>query len=371
MSTNTPWTGQHADASGEELGSPGQLAPMDVVMAPDLTGFHSWSVLGGLRTLAGQGRIRLRYGDLHARPSGGRVLVVSVDGLRCAFDLTDHHQLARAAEDATVVFKRSYRSRYDYGRKHVVPLGLVAGYRSGSEGLMVGYGLRCTLVHGPATGLRQLVVSGRLATGRGAPPKLSEFEVDESVARAPLVLFQVRAWEPETGTNPADRERVNDDRATVIRALRGALGSKFVGGFLPSDFARRAYPKLITPSPTGVREYARLVRSATIGVSTAGLSGSNPWKLVEYLAAGLGIVSEPLTSDLPIPLQERTNLLTFTDVDQCVDHVVALASDEGRVRGMRLANTHYFREHVRPERVVWRSLRYADRMNRGAGHDPS
>jgi hypothetical protein len=138
--------------------------------------------------------------------------------------------------------------------------------------------------------------------------------------------------------------------------LRSELGEQFVGGFIPSAFARRHYPDLIVCANTNAAGYARKVREATIGISTVGLHGSNPWKLVEYLAAGQAIVSQRLRSDLPYGLEGVGKTIFADDVESLVAEVLGLVADPDRTYEMRVASRRYFLEHVHPARVVARTL---------------
>lgn len=291
-------------------------------------GVHGSSVIAGLAKAGAS------WTDLGAPRTRGQVIHVDVGGMHAAFDLSDSQEIHSAATRADVIFKRSCSpAGYD---RDVRPLVPTAGYRFGRPPLSHQAALR------GADFLRQV-------RGIRATPDWSWFG---SRQQGPLVLFQVRAWDTSMGSDPADRERVNEDRAAIIRELRAALGPSFVGGFVPSAFAQNRYPTLLSSSPSTPREYAHLAGRATVGVSTMGLHGSVPWKFAEYLAVGAAIVSEPLgtafVADPP--------MVTFTSASHCVEAVIRLVREPEEATVLGQLGRAYFDSYVRPDEMVRHAL---------------
>lgn len=164
------------------------------------------------------------------------------------------------------------------------------------------------------------------------------------------MLFQVRAWEPDDGSDPADRRRVNDVRAALIRGLHAEFGSRFVGGFFPRPYAIATYPSLVSTLPVERRAYLSQIRDSAIVVSSTGLHGSIPWKLAEYCAASRAIVSERITNALPWNLDDT--LSWFDDPSECVAECVRLIGDSEALRSRQLAARHLWDVEVRPDRLV-------------------
>lgn len=308
-------------------------------------GIHSWSVLAGLSELAAQSWINLRYRSGSSIASGQGILV-RVGNTDVLFDLADQQELL-VPDFGGTTFKRSFSGRYT---GDVRPLGLVAGYRSGSESLF-------RLAAMSAMGTRRagdVVRCLWLAVGHGLPPAYRSFALPE-VPKMGTVLFQVRAWSPDLGSNSQDRREVNASRAELIVALRKQFGERFVGGFVDSPFARVEYRDLIAPSPPDTWTYSSLVRRCAIGISSSGLHGSNPWKLFEYLAAGCAIVSEPLQSSLPAELDASGAAQFFSSATECVEKVAELLASNAW-REMGAAAKSYFESEVRPDRLLWNRL---------------
>jgi hypothetical protein len=246
---------------------------------------------------------------------------------------------------ADATWKRSYRSG------SARPLGLVAGMRSGLErrsryladaAMLAAGSRRPRDLRGVLWGLDP----------RRRPPLVDEYEADPGGAEQ--VLFQVTAWDPTRGQDPEDRRKVNSGRAAIIKALRKAIAHRFVGGFVPTPYARSTYPGLLSELPVGQRDYLRLVQESAITVSTVGLHGSNPWKLVEYLAGSRAIVSEPLRYELPESLEGTAEF--FDDSEQCVERCIELLDSPGRRAELQDRSRSYWLRNARPDRLLVRRL---------------
>ncbi len=168
------------------------------------------------------------------------------------------------------------------------------------------------------------------------------------------------AWDPgaddgDQSRRAVDRRAVNESRAKVIALLRAELGEQFVGGFIPNDYARKAYPDLLSPLPTARPDYVRLILDNAICISTAGLYGSNPWKLAEYLAASRAIVSEPLRYRIPEPIEGT--IAVFNDEWECLLHCRHLLDDHDDLTAAQARSRDYWERFTRPDQLVGRRLR--------------
>lgn len=195
----------------------------------------------------------------------------------------------------------------------------------------------------------------RLAVSQPSP---SVFENATPVSDASHALYQTRVWPREPSAD--DLEQLNIDRVAIVRALRSRLGNRFVGGIRSESFSAERFPDVVVSSNVKRRAYARLNRTALIGVYSRGIHHSLANKLSEYLASGLCIVSDPMQHQLPVPLKPGVNYLPYVTAEECADACEMLINDVDLAQGMRLANLAYYREHVSPEAhvldVLWRSL---------------
>ncbi|MFO0748221.1 MAG: glycosyltransferase [Myxococcota bacterium] len=280
-------------------------------------------------------------------------------------------------QTADVIFKRSFepacveRVVPPEQRHKVMPMGLFLNARSRHEhhlymffAGMAAHALRNADWLGSGS-LRRRVLS---PINQDFVQRVIEYRtlpfVDEHVApppadTEPLVLFQTRAFPAYPADPPeflASKSLVNAQRADLIRRLRAALGSRFVGGLVPDAFARRHFPDVLTTLPTDPGRYRELVRRARVVVYSAGLVGSAARKLAEYLAAGRAIVMQRLPTTLPAPLEDGRHALVFDDAEACVARCRELLDDAPRARALGEAAAAYYREWVEPATNVERMI---------------
>lgn len=234
----------------------------------------------------------------------------------------------------------------------VHPLGLNYACRSRAStplrALGRDYALRLTRAafRGPTnlvSELQQLQVRGFLQS-----PRVEQFEQPPVRTSATHILFQTRLWGNDSGQGGTSEE-VNADRVAIVRALKRAFPSQFIGGVMPNPFSIRYYPDLVSCEGSGRRDYIAWSKLCRIGVYTHGLQHSHAFKFAEYLASSKCIVSDPLRNTLPNNLVEGTNFLQFRSVDECVTHCAALLRDSSFSYAMQAANWAYYQAEVRPE----------------------
>jgi hypothetical protein len=290
------------------------------------------------------------------------------------FDMADGDWLTGARTDlADVVFKRTLMPEVivPYLRHRVLPYGLNYACRSGHEGRLLRYSaaeaantigdlrsrrhrLTAARIAWPVVGPLRLARADRHPDVRqsGIPRLVSQFEVGPDEAADLRVLFQTRAWPEDVEGVPDHHTQPNHQRATVIRALRRRLGGRFVGGFIPTAYARQHFPDCLSDQPSDPISYLRAVRAAAIVVSTEGLKYSIPFKVPEFLAASRAIVSEPFRPLLPVPLVSGSHLVTFTEPEQCADVCERLLDHPDEVQALREGGWTYYRDEVRPDALM-------------------
>ena len=172
-----------------------------------------------------------------------------------------------------------------------------------------------------------------------------------------MILFQTRVWEPEQTSE--NLEQVNDERAVLVRLLRKTFGPRFRGGLVPTPFARQRYPDVLLEEAYRRTDFIRMVKRNLIGVYTRGLHNSLAFKLPEYLAASMCIVSDPMLNQLPEPLVAGEHFLEFHDPDQCLAQCERLLSRPDEAREMRRRNHDYYEQWVAPAQHLQRCLERA------------
>lgn len=179
----------------------------------------------------------------------------------------------------------------------------------------------------------------------------------------PKVLFMTRLWDPDDNSERTPEKRahfmqLNETRANCVRRLRAALGDDFFGGVADTPLARRLCPDALVRSGDDVAKwrYIRLVQEHPICITTTGLHGSIGWKLAEYVAMGRAMISERLENVVPGGFADGTHYLSFATVDECMAQVERLIREPRLRQTLMDSCRHYYQDHLRPDRLVWRAL---------------
>ncbi len=335
-------------------------------------GQHLQQVYTGYFMLHQRGLIRLSQRIIRPRGGAGDRLqclrVVLGDDVRVCYDTRDGRRVdPEYLDEADFYFKRSYDASYlatlgEAGRK-VRPLGLnYLVYPDGRDMFALWRSIRLV----PRGKLREIWRSLRLFDSIRFFPFLSRMEALPDYRAEPKVLFMVDAKDPENALDKSaqgvdQRMYLNDMRSACIKALREALGDKFYGGFMHTDFARRNYNALLMPDgrTASKKNYINLLRSYPICVATTGLHGSIGWKFGEYVAFGKAIVSERLEYEVPGNFRKDVNYLEFASPQECVEQALRLMEDQDLRVAMMSANSEYYQMYGRPDSMVLNTIRIA------------
>jgi len=335
-----------------------------VLVTPSHNPYHGSSLLAGLAELAHDQSIRLRIrqgGVFDPRHTGMvRLDVRNAAGerRRVAIDLADRADYFSIPmlEDADRYFKRSFSREFIAGlpavyHERIRPFGLnfaSLGIRAAAAHVRVAARLLLQRARGPAAPGVPAAVRGFLWDCRLlVMPSARAFEPRREPRTDDSVLLQTRIWPPEP--SPDNLETVNAERIALVQMLRRGLGSRFVGGVLADEFARARCPaEVLVHENINMRRYARLLGRGGIAVYVRGLHNSMAFKMAEYLAAGVCIVSEPLSNELPVPLVEGVNYRLFRTPEECLAQCLWLISHPQEAAQMRAANRGYYSRWVAP-----------------------
>jgi hypothetical protein len=161
------------------------------------------------------------------------------------------------------------------------------------------------------------------------------------------VVFQTRIW-PAEADPTVDRTKTNEERISLVRALRAEFGGEDLIGLLHTDFAKRVAPDALLCRKVSKAEYAHQLRTSLIAVNSRGLDGAAGFKVGESLAAGCALVSEPFSFELPEPLLPQVHYLPFETPEECVIQCRRLLDDRTLADEIGRANQEYYSRHVRP-----------------------
>ncbi len=282
--------------------------------------------------------------------------------LRVCFDIHDRSYLFSAAElrASDVYFKRSHyppdvAKLEPAARRKVSPFGPIfgPGNRRGMLSLFSGW-LRyaCQRPKRAKESLRHLSDYLRL-------PVTRDFERPPDRDLPPRVLLQTRLWMESEVTGAPFAPEINEERVGVVRALRQALGERFVGGALPTPFARKTYPDVVCHWDTRRSAYLKTMQTCRVGIYTKGLHHAMAWKLGEYTAASMCIVASGFRYTFVEPFTDPRNYLEYETPEQCVAHCVRLLENDEEARAMSRANHEYYLEHIRPAKQMRRWISQA------------
>lgn len=333
---------------------------------------HLLQIYAGFSELANRRLIRLhpiRIPGYSGKMIGNSVLRVEVEHrYQVVYDTADTHRLSDQVDlnEVDFYFKRSYRPEFtaslSQGDK-IHPLGLCYLVYSRHDFL---YRRALWSAH-PREILVQLLRANpalaRLLMIRTSvfTSEIGRFEGAPKMNPEPLILFITRLWRPEradTVEKAEERERINSMRVDCIRILRKEFGERFVGGLIPNEYSQKHYPDALLEDARIAHKhrYLNLLHEADICVTTAGLEGSNSWKLAEYVAASKAIVAERLNYFVPGGFEAGKNYLEFTSAEECAAKVIELYTHPEERWAMAVRNLNYYYHYLRPDALIWNSL---------------
>ncbi len=339
-----------------------------VYLGPRQNVYHASHIFSGLDELCRQGEVALRWvAPVRAQdkaPVPGPLTVLmdvwrTGEGIckSIAIDLHDRHDEfdVSVIRDSDVYFKRTFHRPEEYApvgtSRQVLPFGLNYACRTpGSFWRLCG----CL---GREYVRQFLSDPAQFMSSKGEymhawwiylhTPHFTRFEQSPSVSLRPVILLQTRVWRPGE-LLPDSAEEINAGRVQLVRTLRHAFGRRFVGGLIPTDYAREHYPDDLTNAPTRKPDYIRLCRRALIGIVGPGRARSEGFSMGEYIAGSKCMVAKPVSIELPQKLEDGAHYLAYRTADECVERCSRLL--EGAALRDRLRrNVHdYYRRQLQP-----------------------
>ncbi len=329
---------------------------------------HISHVLMGLMLLASHNIVRLRWKNANIRHSSPLTLEIIATALgsgeskSIVYEMHDQSNIldSQLLEKCDVYFKRSYHHAdvlsYPKVLQHKIrsygihlPSTTPALTRKLSSIFFHQAGLN--MLRSPAFVVQQIRRYYNSYHQFIGLPSPVDYTQSPQMKVADTVFFQTRVW-PQEFVGDDIAQKINDKRIDLVRALRKNFKNNFVGGILPTVFARKHYPDCITTHATDNKDYIRLLKSNLIGIYTRGLNHSIAIKLPEYLAASLCIVSENIRNYLPAALIQEENYLEFEDIDSCLANCERLLMDKELAHAMRQQNHRYYLDNIEPEKKV-------------------
>lgn len=273
-----------------------------------------------------------------------------------------------ALEKCQYVFKRNYRTAIvekleQHHQLKLFPLGLTFGVRSRWQGEYFKYflGLFCQNIRLAwkfdgyffSRIYREMMKQWKHWKFIKTTRLLDRFDSFEPFCNA-KILFQTRTFE-ET---QSDVLEIHEQRYRLIRLLRKEFPDTFYGGFLPRGIAVEKYKDALSNVPSEPEEYLNFVKECDIVIYTRGLAHSPAWKMAEYLSQGKVIMAEPLTTELPAPLEHGVHVLYFHSESELIENINKVQADKELAKRLSENARTYFEEYVHPEKNMERILTF-------------
>jgi hypothetical protein len=172
-------------------------------------------------------------------------------------------------------------------------------------------------------------------------PLFTEFERKPTQVASPTILFQARLWDPAECQGD---ETVNEERVSLLLALRSEFKERLAGGLVPTLHAKKHYGELLTDHPSRQSRYIRWAREHLISIGFRGLFGSLGFKIAEAFAASQCLVSKPTTAYLP----EDAPLAQYHNIEECIAICNRLLSHPDEANELRNRAWEYYRAEVEP-----------------------
>lgn len=354
------------------------MADIKVTIYADSNGTHLHQIYTGLYLLQQQKKIRLclRPGTRETKSRPNRqFLAIRIEdknsSAKCIFDLQDSCKLGLpdSLDWCDVYFKRSLEKNTlididPISAKKIQPFGFNYQVVSSSKAFFM-QRIMLEIISRPYNPLAK-------KNGFHISNIKEYFEAAWKVGSSPLpgpdmlrpgrpnvnggILFQCRLWDPDQVAlhNKEDTHNVNMQRIELIRKLKKEFGKSFTGGIQHNSYAEKIAPELIIDTRSDAKRinYIEMVKQSAIVISTAGLLGSNGWKLGEYIALGKCIVSEPITTKLPGVFEAGQHYASYKTTDSCLEELVILIQDKSRIEKFSNNSTDYYHRFLEPAALM-------------------
>lgn len=300
-----------------------------------------------------------------------RLKAVINDRITVMYDTADGSEIdSKALDESDFYFKRSFdeiQARNGKYSNKIIPYGLnYAVYGSNDKANLLFFWslISASSLKSISESILLGVYSSKflstllgLNCGRGID-SLENLEYLPRPDLPPKILFLSRLRNPIRVNRKSEfQNQMNIVRVDIVRKLRKEFGSLFFGGVDATEFAINNYSDCVVDSAiTKKSNYLAILKNSTICIATQGISGSNGWKLSEYVANSKAIVTEKLVYQAPGHFTSPDNYLDFTDTNGCIEAVTKLIENPNIVRTQMNNNYLYFNLYQRPEILIWNSI---------------
>lgn len=159
------------------------------------------------------------------------------------------------------------------------------------------------------------------------------------------VFFSANLWKKEPWTNQV--------RAAFIRACKNDPRINFEGGFVPREdgdamgFENELNEKLYSP-----KVFSRLSAETNLALNNPAVLGAVSWRLAEYLAAGIFVISYPFAIELPSEPKHGEEMHYVEEKKGFQMILDKIFEDKDYHKAVSKGGYDYFNRHCTPEAQV-------------------
>lgn len=289
-----------------------------------------------------------------AYPYKGPFIEVNINGIVIIYDMLDGYQskdeMTWFYNHCDYYFKRSFSEEYNnsigFSSKKTYPYG---------------FNYFVTYKGNPLDGARwKDIVKGLLGRNHNTIFTPQAFEEIPEKKNSFKILFSVRLWPVDPNLSSElneERNRINQMRIDLVRKLRIKYADSFIGGLYDTPLAQKLAPDLIIPKEFTIKKnYLKRLHECDICIGTMGLHESIGGKTGEYIAAAKAIVQENMHYKVTGDFIDGKNYFSFTTTEECLNAVELLMSSPDIVYNMKLANSEYYKQYLKPDMLVLNTL---------------
>lgn len=276
---------------------------------------------------------------------------ISYNGLTLIFDMSDNSKFNNGAYEACDFYIKRMLLVTDFEEyTKLLPFGLnysvflennFIKYFFLKKRALARYSLKYSKPAGRLLGINDSIINNNLNNMEGIPVEQKQ------------IIFRSRLWNPENNDiewKKIEREILNHERITINRELKKKYGEGFKGGINKDKFSSFKCPDLLlSRNEYHKKIYLETIKSSSIGIVNQGLEESIGWKLGEYVAHSLAIITKPIKKyKLLGTFQDGENYLEYSTLSECLDKTELLYTNDKLRKNMQKANQRYYNEFLHP-----------------------
>lgn len=311
---------------------------------------HFSQLLTGLDYLKKQNKITLKY-ELEPGKYHRNIFRTDINGRSVFFDMADSSVIDFSIYDeGDFYIKRMLTKQDSEAYRKMLPYGLNYQVYHNSSYLkflflhdrrLFNYSMRYSKSMSRFLNIKDSVNNNSLKNMESLPSKSKQ------------ILFRSRLWDPgNTKIESKKKERIqlNKERTEINRSLKHKFPENFKGGIQKDSFSIAFCPDLLLPSKEyHKRSYIKILKECGIGIVNQGLEDSISWKMGEYVAHGMGVITSPIDHFALLgDFKEDENYLKYETVEECVEKTEYLFHNDKPRNEMQIKNQKYYAEYLHP-----------------------